>query len=79
MPVLLGFFLVALFIWLAENVGTFAHAWSYPSQRDGWHMVSITKLGAWYLLMIISVVLVSLLHRAEDAAAGPAKPTAPQS
>jgi len=65
MPVLLGFFLVALFIWLAENIGTFAHAWSYPSQRDGWHMVSITKLGAWYLLMIISVVLVSLLHGAE--------------
>ncbi|MBO9579981.1 MAG: DUF817 domain-containing protein [Sphingobium sp.] len=62
MPVLLGFFLVALFIWLAENIGTFAHAWNYPSQRDGWHIVSIAKLGAWYLLMIISVVLVSLLH-----------------
>jgi uncharacterized membrane protein YoaT (DUF817 family) len=30
-------------------------------------MVSITKLGAWYLLMIISVVLVSLLHHGKDA------------
>ncbi|MDB5679150.1 DUF817 domain-containing protein [Sphingomonas bacterium] len=63
MPILLGFFLVALFIWFAENIGTFAHAWSYPNQRDGWHMVSPQKLGAWYLLMIISFVMVSLVHR----------------
>lgn len=62
MPLLLGFFLVALFIWLAENIGTFANAWTYPSQRHGWEMVSLTKLGAWYLLMIISFVLVSLIH-----------------
>jgi uncharacterized membrane protein YoaT (DUF817 family) len=26
-------------------------------------MVSVGKLGAWYLLMIVSFVLVSLLHR----------------
>lgn len=77
MPVLLGFFLVALFIWLAENIGTFAHAWSYPSQRDGWHMVSFTKLGAWYLLMIISVVLVSLLHGTEPAGKAPPRPVPP--
>lgn len=63
MPLLLGFLLVALFIWFAENIGTFARAWSYPNQRGGWHPVSIGKLGAWYLLMIISFVLVSLVHR----------------
>ena len=62
MPALLGFLLVALFIWFAENLGTFAQAWRYPSQHDGWQMVPIGKLGAWYLLMIISFVLVSLLH-----------------
>lgn len=62
MPALLGFLLVALFIWFAENIGTFAHAWTYPDQRDGWQMVSLAKLGSWYLLMIISVVLVSLVH-----------------
>lgn len=62
MPLLLGFFLVALFIWLAENIGTFANAWTYPSQRHGWEMVSLMKLGVWYLLMIISFVLVSLIH-----------------
>ena len=65
MPLLLGWLLVALFIWFAENVGTYAHAWNYPDQRDGWQMVSIGKLGAWYLLMIISFVLVSLVHRPE--------------
>jgi uncharacterized membrane protein YoaT (DUF817 family) len=67
MPLLLGLMLVALFIWLAENLGTAAGAWIYPSQREGWHMVSIQKLGAWYLLMLISFVLVSLVHRPLDA------------
>jgi uncharacterized membrane protein YoaT (DUF817 family) len=60
MSLLVGFGLVALFIWFAENLGTFARAWTYPSQSDGWHMVPLTKLGSWYLLMIISFVLVSL-------------------
>lgn len=62
MPLLVGFFLVALFIWFAENIGTFAHAWTYPDQRHGWQMVGLAKLGSWYLLMIISFVLVSQIH-----------------
>lgn len=62
MPFLLGFLLVAAFIWLAENLGTWAHAWVYPSQADGWHMVGLGKLGSWFLLMMISVVLVSLVR-----------------
>lgn len=66
MPLLLGWFLVATFIWFAENIATFAHAWSYPSQRHGWTMVSPAKLGAWYLLMIISFVMVSLIHHNEN-------------
>ena len=61
MPLLLGFLLVALFIWFAENIGTFARAWTYPSQSAGWHLVPLAKLGSWYLLMIISFVLVSLV------------------
>jgi uncharacterized membrane protein YoaT (DUF817 family) len=65
MPLLLGWFLVALFIWFAENLGTFANAWAYPSQRHGWTMVSPMKLGAWYLLMYISFVLVASLHRTQ--------------
>ncbi|QWC58179.1 DUF817 family protein [Erythrobacter sp. 3-20A1M] len=63
MPLLLGWFLVALFIWFAENLGTFARAWSYPHQAAGWTMVSPMKLGAWYLLMYISFVLVSAVAR----------------
>lgn len=63
MPLLLGWFLVALFIWFAENIGTFARAWAYPGQENGWTMVSPAKLGAWYLLMYISFVLVASLHR----------------
>ena len=62
MPLLLGWLLVALFIWGAENIGTFSRAWMYPGQEDGWEMVSPAKLGAWYLLMIISFVLVALVH-----------------
>jgi uncharacterized membrane protein YoaT (DUF817 family) len=66
MPLLLGWFLVALFIWFAENLATFSHAWLYPSQRDGWTMVSPEKLGAWLLLMYVSFVLVEGLHQRED-------------
>lgn len=69
MPLLLGWFLVALFIWFAENIGTFANAWSYPNQRNGWEMVSPAKLGAWYLLMIISFVMVSLVQHPRDSEA----------
>jgi uncharacterized membrane protein YoaT (DUF817 family) len=65
MPILLGFLLVATFIWLAENIGTVSQAWIYPSQRHGWSLVPAAKLVAWYLLMIISFVLVSLVRRPE--------------
>jgi uncharacterized membrane protein YoaT (DUF817 family) len=30
---------------------------------DGWQMVSLDKLGAWFLLMIISVVLVTWVYK----------------
>jgi uncharacterized membrane protein YoaT (DUF817 family) len=62
MPLLLGLFLVSLFIWLSENVGTFTRTWLYPSQQHGWAMVSFGKLGSWFLLLIISYTLVSLIN-----------------
>ena len=74
MPMLMGFLLVALFIWIAENVGTFTSAWVYPSQKDGWSLVPIGKLGSWYLLMMLSFALVTLVHRPERA---PARGLAP--
>jgi len=68
MPLLVGFGLVALFIWFAENIATFANAWNYPGQEQQWRMVSIAKYGSWYLLMLISFVLVTLVQpvRAPD-------------
>jgi len=62
MPLVLGFLLVALFIWIAENVATWSGAWMYPNQAGGWELVSIQKLGSWFLLMIISVVLVAWVY-----------------
>ena len=63
MPLLLGLVLVALFIWFAENIGTFAGGWIYPNQAHGWSPVGLGKLGSWFLLMLISYVLVSLVNR----------------
>jgi uncharacterized membrane protein YoaT (DUF817 family) len=62
MPLVVGFALVAFFIWAAENIGTFAAAWVYPNQKEGWQLVYFSKYGSWFLLMIISFILVSLVH-----------------
>ncbi|MBK5569215.1 DUF817 domain-containing protein [Ensifer sp. SSB1] len=77
MPLLLGFLLVALFIWFAENIGTWSRAWIYPSQHNGWTLVSLQKLGAWYLLMILSFVLVTLVHRPKTQVATMASAATP--
>lgn len=63
MPLLLGFLLIAVFIWIAENVGTYTQTWIYPGQKNGWSMVSVGKLGSWFLLLIISYTLVVLIKR----------------
>ena len=63
MPMLMGFFLVAIFIWFAENIGTFTATWTYPQQAAEWRPVGLAKLGSWYLLMMLSFVLVTLVHR----------------
>jgi len=61
MPYLLAGTLTAFFLWLAENIGTFTHTWAYPGQT--WHLVSIQKMGAWGLLLIISFVTVTLIFK----------------
>ena len=68
MPLLAGFFLVSLFIWIAENLSTLTGVWLYPDQLAGWRPVSFGKLGSWFLLMIISWVLLTLVR--EPARAG---------
>jgi uncharacterized membrane protein YoaT (DUF817 family) len=63
MPMLLGLGLVTLFIWIAENLGTFTRTWLYPHQMVGWSAVSFGKLGSWFLLLIISYALVAAVNR----------------
>lgn len=65
MPLLVGFVLVTAFIFLAENIATYANIWLYPSQLQGWQPVPLAKFGSWYLLLIVSFVLVASLHQTE--------------
>jgi uncharacterized membrane protein YoaT (DUF817 family) len=62
MPILGGFGLIALFIWAAENIGTFTGVWLYPDQVQTWHMVGLEKIGAWLLLMVISFIMIDILY-----------------
>jgi len=62
MPLVVAFALVAAFIWVAENLATWSNAWIYPNQEDGWELVSPAKFISWFLLMIISVVLVAWVY-----------------
>jgi uncharacterized membrane protein YoaT (DUF817 family) len=63
MPLLLGLFLVAVFIWIAENFGTLTRTWIYPNQINGWAMVPLGKLSSWFLLMTISYVMVAWVNK----------------
>lgn len=62
MPLPLAALLTAFFLWVAENIGTFTGTWLYPSQKT-WHLVGFSKMGSWYLLLFLSFVLVTLVHR----------------
>ncbi|MEN0024466.1 MAG: DUF817 domain-containing protein [Microbacterium sp.] len=62
LPLLAVFAGVAVFIYLAENIGTWAGAWAYPDQVVAWQPVSLSKLSSWFLLMIISVVMVTWVY-----------------
>ncbi len=59
MPLVLSFALIGFFIWLAENIATFLGAWVYPHQQAGWQTVSWGILSSWFLLTIISFILVA--------------------
>ena len=64
MPLLLSAILSSFFMWVAENIGTFTKTWIYPSQKQaGWHLVSMQKMGAWFLLLFISFTIVMVILR----------------
>jgi uncharacterized membrane protein YoaT (DUF817 family) len=62
MPMPLAAFLAALALWVAENVGTATGTWVYSGQRPG-QIVSLAKLGSWYLLLYVAFVTVTLVSR----------------
>ncbi|MFF3319853.1 DUF817 domain-containing protein [Streptomyces sp. NPDC003035] len=64
LPLALAFTLIGFFLWIAENAATYAGAWSYPHQLDGWQAVPLAKFGAWALLISVTFVLVA---RTRDA------------
>ncbi len=61
MPLTAAFLLVGFFIWLAENIATYFGAWKYPNQQETWQLVGFGKISSWFLLVIISVIIVAQL------------------
>lgn len=66
MPMTLAFFLIGLFIWIAENIATFLGAWKYAYQHKNWQMVTVGKLSSWGLLAIVSIIIVVQLKFVKD-------------
>ena len=62
MPLPLAAFLTSIFLWIAENVGTNTGTWLYAGQ-DSFDMVSLAKMGSWYLLLYVSFVTVTVVFR----------------
>ncbi len=66
MPVVLSYLLIGFFIWIAENISTFFGAWQYPNQTTVWHPVHLGKISSWFLLVIISFIIVAHLKRIKE-------------
>lgn len=62
MPLPVAAFLASLALWVAENVGTATGTWLYNGQLPG-QVVSLGKLGSWYLLLYVAFVTVTLVTR----------------
>ena len=58
MPLPLAALLTSFFLWVAENVGTGTRLYA---GADGIAMVSLAKLGSWYLLLYVSFVTVTVV------------------
>ncbi|PSL41596.1 uncharacterized membrane protein YoaT (DUF817 family) [Planomicrobium soli] len=69
MHAILAFLLVGFFIWIAENIVTFFGAWQYPDQQAAWSLVHIGKISSWFLLVIISIIIVAQLKRVKSGLA----------
>jgi uncharacterized membrane protein YoaT (DUF817 family) len=61
MPLLLSFILIGFFIWIAENISTFAGIWKYPNQMGAWSIVHVGKWSSWSLLVIMTFTIIANL------------------
>ena len=76
MPLVLAAFLSSFFLWVAKNIGTRTGTWLYAGQTEA-QLVSLSKIGSWYLLLFVSFVTVSIAApRAVLGARAPAAPIA---
>ena len=66
MPLLLAFFLIGFFIWLAENISTFFGVWAYPNQLGAWAAVHVGKWSSWSLLVIMTFTIVAGLKHIKE-------------
>jgi len=66
MPLAVSFLLIGLFVWFAENISTFLNAWQYPYQEKAWCMVHSSKISSWFLLVIISFIVVAQLKHVKE-------------
>ncbi|GAX91919.1 DUF817 domain-containing protein [Effusibacillus lacus] len=66
MPLVLSYFLIGFFIWVAENIATFLGAWQYPNQQQAWSLVHLGKISSWFLLVIISFIIVAQLKHVKE-------------
>ncbi|MEM7696568.1 MAG: DUF817 domain-containing protein [Pseudomonadota bacterium] len=62
MPLIMAATLAAIFLYIAENVGTLTGTWIYAGNA-GWHPAHPAKFGAWYLLLFVSFAQVCLVMR----------------
>jgi uncharacterized membrane protein YoaT (DUF817 family) len=62
----ISFVLVAFFIWIAENISTYLGAWKYPDQIHEWSLVSTQKISSWFLMVIISAIIVAYLKHYKE-------------
>ncbi|MEO6166391.1 MAG: DUF817 domain-containing protein [Chitinophagales bacterium] len=58
MPLVISFLLIGFFVWIAENIATFLGAWKYTYQHAGWQMVTTGKIASWFLMIVISIIIV---------------------
>lgn len=71
LPLAVGFLGVGFAIWIAENIGTHTGAWRYPYQQHGWMMVDFGKLSSWFLLIVVTFIIVAQLKRIPKKATAP--------